>query len=469
MTFFHCILDGVGTSGDGSTWNDDSSGTAAFIGMAGLDSAITAAANGDSVYVKNNDSTAVTFSPTNNPASAADNRNPIKIFAVEPGTTNLGASVVQADLIQGLATGGASRAYADANVPTITVTGGSSDITIQGSFYWYGFKFISEDNIVIGTTANRQIFEECHFEVTSSGDIVNLGASAATGFYKCKIVLATNADTTFGGVACFDCEFDAATDNVRGFSGPDSTFVGCDMSLGAATRIWNQDAGTTMPQAMALMLGCQFPSSYVFRGGTRAQYGNEFRAVSQQGCGVATTLTTGQSEQNFDAQDEQGVCAPETTKIRTGGADDGASGGFSWDMTPLGALVPGIRSMFSPWMYVWVKGNGTSKTLTVYVASDSGNTETGDWQNHQLWMEYTYPSASGNSKWDWGTARMGLLDATPVDVPDDTVSTWGAGTQNPQKIQATIAPDYEGYAMVRVHFAPEQADTIYVDPNPGIL
>ncbi len=50
---------------------------------------------------------------------------------------------------------------------------------------------------------------------------------------------------------------------------------------------------------------------------------------------------------------------------------------------------------------------------------------------------------------------------------DDTGSTWNT-TGNPQKFTVPIAPDYEGYLLVRVTFYKAGTDILYVDPDPVV-
>jgi hypothetical protein len=111
----------------------------------------------------------------------------------------------------------------------------------------------------------------------------------------------------------------------------------------------------------------------------------------------------------------------------------------------------------------WVKGDGSAKTLTLHLVSDSGNVRSTDWNDDELFMLAFAPDDAGGSKFDIISTQGNLL-ATPSAVTDDTVSVWGAGTQNPQKLVASIAPDYEGPVWAVVFFAPgANADSIYVD------
>lgn len=471
MAYYHVLLNGTGTSGDGSTWADDSSGTAAFIGADGFASCIDAASAGDTVYVKGTDTYTGGNVAPGGTGTLAMARAPVMVIGVKSTTTNLGASVVESDLIPGLRTSQATRAYDDADVPTITLNDGVDDFQFQWGYY-YGIKFVCSDNINICLSINEYVvLEECYLEIDGSGDQLNvcIGQSIAK-LINSKVVVASGGYFQFGqgrsewlaciiNIAGVDGIFGNATGACRGHH----DFLGCDFSGGAETTIFNR---ATANIGSIFLENCLFPASWGFAGGTA--FGPY--EIESSGCDNTTGLTTGGSEQQINTESQHGTVSLETTKVRTGGADDGAAGVYSWDMSTFASgTETNIVGLKSPWMAIWVAGDGTSKTLTVYFTSDSGNTQASDWTNDEVWLEVLYPDSAGSSQFLFTKSQADLLEASLGQPTDDTGSTWGAGTQNDQKFEVSIAPSYEGYVRCRVVFAPgANAETIYVDPAPTL-
>jgi hypothetical protein len=184
--------------------------------------------------------------------------------------------------------------------------------------------------------------------------------------------------------------------------------------------------------------------------------------------GATQTKVAGESDQDFKQYMWNGDLLNETTVIRTGGAHDGADGGFSWAVTPhTSETEERITPLVCPWIDGWVVGDGTSKTLTVYITNDSGTDTTFD--DDEVAMEVMYPSEDGDRKSGYKTTVMALL-GTPAAVTTDG-STWGGGgSGNGQKLTATIAPDYSGPVRVRVlYYRNANTDTLFIDPKLEIV
>lgn len=467
MAIRQVLLNGAGTSGDGTTWNDLSDATSAFIGTAGLAAAITASAAGDTVYVKGSGTSATAFTPTG--ITLAKAQNPPRVLGCKSATTNNQGAIVETDLIDGFrANGGTTAAYLDADVPVVTITGGASDITLDMGYY-YGISFVCDDDIFLARNSNSAVVaEECNFETTSGADRVLLGFTnpGTLKTRNCQFKLFSSGVIYLGSIVSEHIGTVLSVPGVNGIFGNFTgaviqgyhIFRGCDLSPGGETTIFNKQSLVT---GHVVLENCKFPASWVFTGGTAT---GPYRFESY-GSDDTTGLTTGGSEQQIDIETQHGTVTTETVKVRTGGADDGAAGLFSLDMSAFASgTAAGITGLESPWMPVWVKGDGTAKVITVYFTSDSANTNTSDWNDDQVSMEVVSADDAGASKYDYLTTVADLLD-TPVAVTDDTGSTWGAGTARDQKIQGSISPDYEGYAKCRIIFSPEaNADTIYVCP-----
>jgi hypothetical protein len=236
-------------------------------------------------------------------------------------------------------------------------------------------------------------------------------------------------------------------------------FIGCDLS--AMTN-------ALVSLALVSWLDVQFWNCKLGSGVslvTGAAADRRFRIENHYSEVDGTAKTSGQSRQNLEIQTSEGEIVEETTAVRTGGASDGATGAFSHAYTPTANDTrDNYLPLVGPWMYIWIAGDGTSKTLTVYIA----NSGAGDYQDDEVYLEVLYPSEAGGAQHAHKSNQMGLL-GTAANVTDDTTSTWGTGANNPQKLQLTVAPDYEGPLYCRVHFAKNFAaspETLYVDPLP---
>ena len=483
MAFFHVLLNGAGTSGDGSTWADDSSGTAAYIGGDGLVSAITATATGDTIYIKGTQAASGSKAWIAG-VLLADQTNPIRIIGVIAATTNLGSSIVQSDLVPGLRTGNSTRAYAQTSgnaPPKLEVTGSSSDITMRGASYIYGVIFKGSDDMLLGDSVNgqtAQLFEECSFEVTGSGDKMQFGSLSnsnpvsQTRAVHCLFEL-NGGDMIFRGPAhleFYDCDFNATLASEGWLKGTEWTgsarFDTCDLS-GTTTPMF--DIAAYLNSNIELW-NCTMPASHILTTGTYSQ----FHRIPNFNSDDNTGFDSADSEQQLEIETRQGLIDVEVTKVRTGGADDEAtdSGGlFSWGVT-ISNVTDNIVGVVTPWMSKWVTGDGTAKTLTVFIANDGA----GDLQEDEVYLEIMFPHETGISRYQYlpddgapgdGGGREQLL-GTASDLTDDTGSTWGGSVGNHQTLSQAIAPDYRGLVRCRVHYSKSGGAVMYVDPQPTI-
>ena len=175
MTIRQVLLNGSGTSGDGTTWNDASDATSAYIGSAGFAAAFTASAAGDTIYVKGTETATASMSCIKNPATIALKRNPIKVFGCKSATTNNQGSIVTSDLIPGIRTGISTFAYDDADVPFVDLSSGAAADIQLGSAHFYGISFKAGDDIFFSNVSEADtFFEECLFTLPNNGDIFRL-------------------------------------------------------------------------------------------------------------------------------------------------------------------------------------------------------------------------------------------------------------------------------------------------------
>ncbi len=480
MAFFHVLLNGTGTSGDGSTWADDSSGTAAYIGGSGLVLACAAAADGDTIYLKGT-GTGTSSLQIITPNGIDSMTNPVRLIGVIAATTNLGSSIVQSDLVPGIRTGNSTRAYAQTSgnaPPSLSVTGGTSDLRLYGCYQMYGIIFSCDDNLdILPPGVGRQdafYAEECSFTVTGSSDTIQIGD---TGDSRSSILQATHCLFDAGDGAWIrvhgstkmdfkDCDFITTTINFFGGSsgwGGIIRFIGCDLSGMNATMFDVQ----AMEDGIIELWGCKMPASHILITGTAVGW----YSIANYGSEDNTGLDSADSEQALEIRTVPGTVDIETTVVRTGGADDGAtdSGGlFSWAIVA-NNVTENIVGVVSPWMEKWVLGDGTSKTATVFVTNSHTSAAGNDVEDDELHMEVLFPNEAGTSMYQFlpdegapsdGGGKMQLL-GTAADSGDDTGSTWASGGENDQKLTQSIAPDYRGLVRTRVHWSGNRGALAY--------
>lgn len=427
--------------------------------------------SGDDVWCRGTSTSIATESPQ---FPLTDGNLPVKLYGVKVATVN--APPEQSDLVPGWRTGevrtNANRATED-TIPIYAVddtTG--SDVTIRGHFYAYAFHFKAADNISLGTGETHvQVFEECVFEPGSGSTgflipgINNTGDQSDVVFKNCRMKLSS------GGVirpartlnlVMIGVKWDVGVALTGGMfassagTGGNMTMIGCDFSDEAHTIMSLSNVHADRYK----FLNCQLhASSALGTGALDAGAEVEFHHT------VNVTGKSSGSIQNIDILTGNGNITNETSIVRTNGADDGGTGAWSLAFTPtVDNTLETFRGLKGLWMAFEIIGDGTNKTVTVFIAN-SGSL---DYDDDDVWLEIIYPSEGGTAQYENLSTEMDLL-GTPTVVTDDVGSTWGTGGDNHQKLQLTIAPDYEGIAYCRVVFAKAFAsdpETLYVDPLP---
>ena len=422
----------------------------------------TNVAAGDICYVKGAETaTAGSFA---GPIGAE--RNPAIILGCKSATTN--EPPVQSDLIPGWRTGEAltvaNRAYKDSDVPTWTLSSGNS--TFRHHFNMYGIKFVHTGGALefAAFTDSGIVLEECLivtdtlFALSATlnvrdvrSRVINCGLEASgTGL---KMVPKHHAHSEFIGLELITTSQPTKLFDQSNYGGV-VTLIGSDLSTFTGALIDLAELGSLDLK----LLNCALNSSMAFTTGTLR---SRFR-IELHHCSNVTSKSSG-SIQNLDIITEAGDITEETTAVRTGGADDGEAGGHSMAMTP---SVDGTRdqyhSLIGPWMAVWVTNSITA--IGVFIA----NSGSGDYNDDDAYLELMDVSNGGTAQHAHFTTQMDLL-GTPAAITDDTVSIWGTGGNNPQKLSITISPDFSGWAYCRAHFAKNfgsSPETLYVDPNP---
>jgi len=439
MAFFYVDTDGSGATAPYDTW--------AKAGQS-LVTVMAAMSAGDVCYVQG--AAGLTSATSITLASSGTAGNPCKIIAVKDGTTNTGTSVVTSDL---LAKG------TDTLFP-ITVTSNNS-LTFSGYYSFTGFSFQPQGVIDLGNGVLEATFVGCDFDGDHSLRVGGISGDAY--LYNCDILVPRiqldRADTRlkmYGGkVSTTNASY------ISNFTGGGADFYGVDFS--GSTSVNFSQSGVTRNMNFT---NCKIPTSFV-SSPTITTIRAKAICIACSDNAASKGNTTSFSD--YEEKGYYGTIDSETTIIRTGGADDGATGGFSYAMTANASatLEGSSANLKSPWLMAWVEG-GASKTCTVYIANSTAST---DYNEDEVWCEFYTPDSADTAQHDqtFDPALARLLDSSTA-VTDDTGSTWGTGGNNHQKFSVTTTPGFEGFVYARVHLAKRQAspDTLYLDPKIGV-
>lgn len=447
MAYFYMDTDGGSDANGGTSWAD------AKLTLEGL---LAVMAAGDTGYVQG--AAADTAAVDRTFDIPGTKSNPIKIIGVADGTTNTGASITQADL----ATSG--------NLPEIQTT--ASATMNHGSTQYFGVVY---SNIHFNTdnrygnnnpsSGSLGVWKDCEFTIDNR-PFLSWG-NCRLYFYNTSFTPTTNLCLFDNPSSCKafykNCTFNWDVVNspasvLRSGHAGRNEYVGCEF-LGTTEL---QAGSGAAPQVK--MRNCKVPTGFTVQSTVAPATGGVWEAI---GCGDETAIGDGSSIQNYEYVDSYGTVVSETTAVRTGGADDGASGGFSYAMqTHSDATLEGTNACLqSPPLMVWVQGG--SRTLTIHIANSSAST---DYTEGEVWCEFFTPDSADTAQYDFATVPnldFHLLDNYTTAIEDDTTSTWGTGANNPQKFSLSVIPGYTGWAYARVYLAKRQTtpDTLYLDPK----
>jgi hypothetical protein len=430
MAYFYMNTDVGSDANNGSDWT-----TNAKLTLEGLISVMSA---GDIGCVQGaaDDTAAATRTLT----SPGTNINPCLFLGCKDGTTNTGTSIVESDL--------------STTPNAISNTGSASDIVFNGAAVYVGFDFTTADRWSTGVNSNIT-FVDC---IIDDVDRFQQGVPSKTVFL--------NTDIDVGGITGYLIPGAGAKLMWKGgtyiqSTAPTALFPSCQ---GEAIIKGVDLSALTVPIATACtnsikVLNCRMPTSYTVITNRPA---NGIGSVEIIGSSNATGIANDSSVQDYTKEDTYGTIDVEVTNVRTGAADDGASGVFCYAMTPgVNLTKESTGALKSPWLSTWVTG-GSSLTCTVYIANDGGV----DYNEDDVWVEWITPDDGDTAQHDVDIPLGRFLDNSTA-VTDDTVSSWVTAA-NPQKFVKTFTPGYEGWVQARVHFAKRFAatpDTLYLDPK----
>ena len=433
MTDFYMDID-TGDDGDnGTTW------ALAKLTLEGLLAVMSA---GDTGWIQG--AAADTAAATRTFTSPGTAANPCVITGVIDGTTN--EPPIPSDLASTL--------------PLTSNSGAGNDIIANGIATYANVQFTTVDRLNVGGSVKL-----INGKLTIGGRLVGSGGNVIDFENTIIDLTTTNARLSPNGNSIFNMKggafvFTAVTNLVLGSATGKINIVGADIS-GLTTPIVTSTGGG----AKVKIKNCKMPASFTLFTSTPTDLLSSVEVIASSD---TTSQAADSSIQDYQYEDAHGSIDAEFTAVRTGGADDSASGAFAYAMTPSanGTLESSQAALKSPWMRVWVAAG--SQTLTVYIANDSAST---DYLEDEVWCEFYTPDSGDTAQHEqnFDPADERLFTSSTA-VTDDTGSTWGTGANNHQKMEATVTPGFEGWAYARLHLAKRQAtpDTLFLDPKIAV-
>ena len=441
MALAHVDLDGGGSNtAPYETWAKAASST---------QTGVTAAGAGGACFVQG--AAADTAAAARTLASLGTITNPTRLIGVKDGTTNEGVNIVASDLlVRGTDT-----------LIDFNNSGAGNDIFVTGSIIFKGIAITSIDRFHPFEADHSVTLDGCEISATQ---IRSTSEGGACRIVDSETTLTTTININIIASLIFEGgEILGSVTNLltQGRSGV-LDFTGVDIS---GLTVTNLTGNNTMTQLT--FKNCKMPASYTKLG---VAYTQDIGFVRLIGCSSNTAAKAATSSYpDYEYEDIYGTVGGEFTIVRTGGADDGASGGFAYAMTPhIDATLESTgATLKSPWLSVWLAGG--SNTLTVYICNDTAST---DFNEDDVWVEFYTPDAGDTAQHDqnFDPADERLLVSSTI-ITDDTGSTWGTGGNNHQQLSTTETTGFEGEAYVRLHFAKRYAAspaTLYLDAEPAV-
>ena len=421
---------------------------------------------GDTLWVKGNFATAGALSLR---GVNAYTNNPPRVIGCKSATSATPPAI--GDLIPGLRTGQAVFAYDDADAPTLTQTSAGADISMDGWMNIYGLVLKARDDFIFSPNNTAVVLEECEIRCGhgETGSFVMTGSGSNPRYFRmknCKLSAGTSGRFTNSGKHgrwdFVKCIIDVPNSPMINNAGGNITFDSCDFSSQSGTLL--ADAGGKNANFDMRFSNCKInASSALVTGALAMNFRTEFVHTSS-----VTGKGTGGSFREVDIITSEGDVVLETSRVRTGGADDGGDGGWSLAFCPgVNGTRTNLVGLVGPWLAQEIVGDGTSQTLTVHIANDLAEDAGNKYDDEDVWIEVMSPSEAGTADWDYYTTQKDL-EASVTEITTETV-TWGSGANNDQALSiTTIAPDYNGRLRWRLVFAKNfgaTPDTLYLDPK----
>lgn len=431
MAVIFCNSAAADDTADGSTW---------ALAKKSLQAAVTAAGNGGTVYLADTHSETIAANYT----------------ITCPAATNLPVKVITSDVLTGT-----SVSYVKASTPQLITSGGSYDISVDGTATFIGVSFsVGDDFLCLAANAEVQRFIDCTIKLASVGSSL-VSHAASDGFvdfsgveFKFNQVsgLANQPirfSVTESAGRLSGCTFTEESGALTNFTSGlillgDNVNIeisACDFSgFTGLSELVTRDTNTLNTVSID---GCKMPSGVpIF---STATY-SDFRGA----------LATRCDGNNFGIlHDSYWGQLTDADKTRTGGASDGDA--FAWKVVTT-ANCSIANPYYTQWMPIWVSSTG-SKTFTVYIGNAAA-----DLTDTQCWLEVEYLGTASSTLPSTATNRNADILAAGTVHTDDTGSTWsGGGLTYMQSLAKTVTIAKAGLAQVRVVFIKPSA-TVYIDP-----
>lgn len=436
MTQLYLRSTGGSDADDGLSWAN------AKATMAG---AITAAAAGDRIAVRNDHSQSVS------------------------GTWAFPGTNAAPNIVTGVSDSG--------EPPTTLATGAVLGTPTNGALTITGSVIMSHLKISVGTGANNailtmansnaadyQVYETCTFGdgATGNGTGIAVGREGnATGnrlvWRDCTVHLTASAQ--YITVRQLDWEWNGGT--VAGSTPTTLMEINSGIGRGATIQIRNVDFspyGSTfnicsgMPGGNSLLMEkCKFPASWS---------GNLINGTPSLG-GRAVLLDcqiSGGSKIRYRLMERTGTINDDTSIYRDGGSqDEGTAISFKMATTSNAAYPTAILQ--SPPIIVDNQTTGSAVTLYAEIVHDSATALT----DADVWAVADYLGTASSDLGSSVTTRCALLaSASSVASSSETwTGTGGMSNPNKQRIAVTFTPQVAGDVMVRVYLA-KASKTLYL-------
>ena len=432
--------DGLDTD-NGSTW---------ALAKATLGGAFAAMVAGDTVWVSQvhaeSQASAMTLTSPGTPG------NPCKVLcvndAVEPPTTLATTAVIK--------------------------TTGVNTITIGGSAYFYGIKFLCGEGstsaaslFYIGTNISTgQVYESC---------ILELGGTAGASYFRMgqdinrdSLIQLINTILKFNSSA----EFLLMRNNI--------VWIGGSLDGSVAVPGYLFMAGTPAGQLIVQGVDLSALNTYLVYTGGQSPFDFYIRNCKLHPSVAAKTAAaitspgaekifidisdSGDTNYKIDHRKYQGSIVTETVIKRTAGASDGTTA-YCWKMVSL-ATPQFFWPLESPPIAIWNETVGSAKSLTVEILHDSLTALKDD----EIWVEVEYLGTTGFPKSLLASDRKADIMAAGADQAASTEAWTTTGLTNPnkQKLVATFTPQEKGPFAVHVMLA-KASYTVYVCPKVAVV
>lgn len=427
-------------SNDGSTWALAKLTIEAFLGIVG---------DGDRGFARaNNNSVIDTTAAARTLSFSTSTTNPSKIIAVKFGTTNEGSSIVASDVC----------VLGTDILPHIQNTGGN-DMTVSSSSVCNvsGLKIDTRRLLANGQNLvlnDCTIVQSDRFHPLNHLRLVNCNVDFTSS--ACNFRINSRNFEWIGGIVTFSGTVDFLFDSTP-FPAGQHLVDGLDIGGWATGQTLIDDMGA----GNVIFRNIKTPASFT----AVNTIAHEESSITLINLSDSTSMGATDSYQDYEYHDFWGSIVDETTVVRTGGADDDASGAFAYAMTVHSDVTQNGTEMAlkSMWCEVWVEAG--SATLTLFIANDTAST---DYNEDEVKAEFLFPNSNDTAQHEFTRDSLNAYKVSSTTaVTDDTGSTWGTGGNNHQKFTAAINPGFEGWAYARVVLSKRQTtpDTLYLDPK----